>query len=126
MHLHVASLLLSFLLWSSFAPASAQPLSFLAALPDMPLPPMLEEDPEARVIFDTVKGRVLSAAATGPGDPDSIVMFYQQSLPSLGWQPTPPQEATLSFVRDTEHLTLFVHQMPSAEIVVTFHLTPRT
>ncbi len=60
---------------------------FFDSLYDVPRMPGLKEIPELSLNFESPQGRVAEAGATfsGINAPD-ILRFYQQILPSFGWQ----------------------------------------
>lgn len=53
---------------------------------DIPLAKGLVERAEARVMFDSPEGRIVTAEAGGEALPAKVFDFYQLVLPSLGWK----------------------------------------
>jgi hypothetical protein len=76
--------------------------SFVAGIEDLPLMQGLEEDPEARVVFDAPGGRIVEARATGPLAPAAVADFYAAVLPQLGWR----RAGDTAFRREGETLRL--------------------
>lgn len=63
-------------------PASA---AYLSAVNDLPLPPGLSEDLGATTSFDTPAGRLVEATGRTQDAAESVLKFYDSSLPPLGW-----------------------------------------
>ena len=78
---------------------------FFSSVPDMPLMDGLTELTDQTVVFDKPEGRIVESVALieGPA-PDSVLSFYNQTLPQLGWT----RIADLSFKRENEVLKVFV------------------
>lgn len=102
----------------------AQADGYLGALEDVPLMPGLAEVPNVGLEFEAATGRIVEAVATGirkPGlDRQSVLSFYRESLPPLGWRPV---DAT-HFVREREQLKITVEEMPD-RVTVRYGLKPR-
>ncbi|SCA56984.1 conserved exported hypothetical protein [Candidatus Terasakiella magnetica] len=105
------------LLWGKAV--SAQDLAFLSALEDVPLMAGLSEATDEIVYFDTPAGRIVEAYAVGTVTKSSILSYYKESLPSLGWQAS----STTSFKREGEYLSLFI-SMDGKDATVRFALSP--
>lgn len=97
---------------------------YLGALEDVPLMPGLAEVPNAGLEFEAATGRIVEAVATGIRKPGlnrgSVLAFYRESLPPLGWRPV---DAT-HFVRESEQLRITVNETPE-RVTVRYGLKPR-
>ena len=85
MHRWVAALVL---LFSAILPAATGPAwaaEYLKAVSDLPLAEGLKEQAEKATVFDTPLGRIVNAYATGNVKPESVLDFYDDTLPALGW-----------------------------------------
>ena len=80
--------------------AAAQ--TFIDGTEDLPLAPDLVQAAEAGMVFDSPSGRILETFATGTTDRDSVLSFYAETLPSLGWTQLSPS----LFQREGERLAL--------------------
>lgn len=78
------------------------PVTFVAAIDDLPLMPGLVEDPDAGMVFDAPAGRIVEAYATGSVGREAIVRFYAETLPQLGWR----ADGATTFRREGETLDL--------------------
>lgn len=87
-------------------PASAQGAAgdgaYVAGIPDLPLMPGLTALPDGGLVFDKPGGRIVEAFARGSVAPQSVLAFYDQTLPQLGWQP----EGRGAYAREGERLEL--------------------
>ncbi len=85
-----ALILLSFLLFFPFMPATAAEKAekqvFLEAIADMPLMTGLTETKEAGFTFDKPEGRIIETVASGNVPEKAAKSFYRTSLPKLGWK----------------------------------------
>ena len=104
---------------------------FLRFVEDLPLAPGLVEDTSASILFDKPNGRIVRARASGRLPPATVVGFYRETLPQLGWQPeTKPAKSgrnrasDLRFVRARESLSVEV-AADGRGVVVQFAITPR-
>jgi hypothetical protein len=88
------------------APAFAE-ARYFSALSDLPMPPGFSETNTA-VGFDGMRGRLVVADAAGAENPTQVRSFYTQTLPALGWSPSPTNDDSVVFVRGRERLTLEV------------------
>ncbi len=78
---------------------------FFASIPDMPLMDGLTELTDQTVVFDKPQGRIIESVALSDGQaPDSVLEFYNETLPQLGWA----RIADLSFRRENEVLKMSV------------------
>jgi len=69
-----------------FTPSPPAPeTQFAGAIPDLPLMPALEPQPEEDVSFATRNGRFAESTAEGEADIDDVYKFYRRTLPHLGW-----------------------------------------
>lgn len=104
---------------------------FLRFVEDLPLAPGLVEDVAASVVFAKPNGRIVRTRARGLASSATVVSFYRQTLPQLGWQPAsgttkPGQKLVhgLRFVRAREILSVQV-RTDGRNSVVQFAITPR-
>jgi hypothetical protein len=92
---------------------------FFSGIEDLPLAPGLHEIRGEGLIYDTSAGRIVQAYAQGRGTVESIVKFYQVTLPQLGWQVL----GKTTFRREAETLEFKVSRAPrGARLAV--RLTP--
>ena len=82
--------------------ARAQDRPFVSAIDDLPLMPGLEEAPQGVMVFDTPSGRIVEAIATGRVSRESVIEFYDATLPQLGWA----RPGLTTFAREGEILEL--------------------
>lgn len=111
------SFLLAALLWS--IPSGAQSPQFLSVIEDLPLMAGLHEVEDGAVYFDTPKGRIVEQYAVGTHSQETVLTYYKESLPSLGWKRT----AHGTYVRDGEYLSISV-RIEDETAVVRFALSP--
>lgn len=66
---------------------------FFPALPDIPVAEALTPLPDQATIFDKPAGRFIQAVAlVAPGQTqESILHYYETSLPAFGWKPAGQQ-----------------------------------
>ena len=93
------ALILIFMAGFFIKPANAQ--MYFAAAPDLPLPPGFSEQENAGVNYEIPGLRILELVASGTKNQD-ITIFYQETLPMLGWQKIAPH----AYVREGDHLTI--------------------
>ena len=67
------------------SPPTGPETQFTDAIPDLPLMPGLEPQPEEDVSFATKNGRFAESVAEGEVDIDDVYKFYRRTLPHLGW-----------------------------------------
>lgn len=82
---------------------------FFELLNDIPIMPGLEEIQNNTLVFDKAAGRIVQIDAFAhQNNPklntDSIMSFYDESLPQLGWQKV--QKHT--YIRENEKLEIYV------------------
>jgi hypothetical protein len=75
---------------------------FLAGIEDMPLMAGLTEDTGSMLVFESSAGRYVEAFTNGVASPQAVQVFYDATLPQLGWKKTAP----LTYQREGEILTL--------------------
>lgn len=92
---------------------------FLSVLEDIPLMEGLDEAADETVYFDTPAGRIVEAYAVGDVTKDSVLTYYKDSLPSLGWV----RNAHGAYVREGESLTVSV-KMEGNTALVRFAVSP--
>jgi hypothetical protein len=66
--------------------ASAHATEYLAGASDLPLATGLKEQPDKGAVFDTPLGSIVTAYASGNAKPQSVLDFYDDTLPQLGWE----------------------------------------
>jgi len=101
-------------------PSFAQAENYVAGIRDLPLMPGLSALPDSGVVFDKPGGRIVEAFAEGSATPQSVIDFYDETLPQLGWQ----REAPGAYLREGERLTLAFSQ-EAGKITVHFRLLPQ-
>ena len=79
-----------------------QPPRFLSVLDDLPLMEGLIEDAGSATVFDTARGRIVEAFASGVLKEGRVLAFYDETLPQLGWR----RVASGMFRREGEALSL--------------------
>ena len=99
--------------------AKAAEPTFLNALEDVPLMVGLTEAAEETVYFDTPAGRIVEAYAVGNVTKTSVLTYYKDTLPSLGWE----RNAHGIYMREGESLTVSV-EMDGKAALVHFALSP--
>jgi len=93
---------------------------YVEGIPDLPLMPGLSALPDSGLVFDKPGGRIVEAFAAGSATPQSIVTFYDETLPQLGWR----REAPGAYLREGERLKLEVSQA-AGKTTVHFRLFPQ-
>lgn len=78
-----------FCVFLSFSHAHADQISrsaFFSAIPDLPIMSGLEELPDQTVMFDKAQGRIVESVAVIESQfENEIRVYYQETLPQLGW-----------------------------------------
>ena len=92
--------------------------AFLAELEDLPLAPGLTEVPGG-LVFDSPAGRIVEATASGAVAAETVLAFYNETLPQLGWA----RIGERRFRRDNETLEISLDPRKKP-LVVHFNLTP--
>ena len=64
---------------------------FTKAIEDLPIMPNLELVENDDVLFIKKTGRIAQTTLKGPVDIDSVYVFYEQTLPQLGWKQVNPK-----------------------------------
>lgn len=82
---------------------------YFSALPELPVPPLMQENDDSAVRFDQPEGRIITLQASGKAEPQEIIDFYDTALPSLGWtrhnvNDDKGQEHKVYYTRDKEVL----------------------
>ena len=97
---------------------------YVAGIPDLPLMPGLKALPDSGLVFDKPGGRIVEAFAEGaPGGavtPQSVIAFYDDTLPQLGWR----REAPGAYLREGERLEIDLSQ-DAGQLTVHFRLIPQ-
>ena len=93
--------------------------AFFVTVADLPLMPGLVESTETALVFDNPGGRIVEVMATGILTTQSILAFYGQTLPQLGWTAL----ADDRFERESEVLRI-VFTDTDGPTVVLFSLAP--
>ncbi len=103
-------------------PALAQDAAgFVSTIEDLPLMEGLIEE-EGGIVFDSARGRIAEAYATGPVSEAAVREFYDDTLPQLGWRPL----GAGAFRREDEILKVEFPGGPGAPppLTVGFRLMP--
>jgi|DEB0MinimDraft_10_1074344.scaffolds.fasta_scaffold195799_1 hypothetical protein len=58
---------------------------FVYGFEDLPLMDALTQVAGSSVLFDTPQGRIVQASATGQVERQTVLEFYRDTLPQLGW-----------------------------------------
>ena len=108
-----------------WTPPAAGEDGFLNGIEDLPLMPLLSENAEGGMVFDTPAGRIVEAVASGAVTRDDVLAFYAETLPQLGWT----REGAARFRREGEILRLeFTDSNPpsnwGAALTVRFAIYP--
>ena len=82
-HLTVAILLLL-----TFGLTPAWATEYFSAIADLPVADGLTEQKDKSTVFDAPVGRIVTAYATGKAAAEDVLDFYDDALPSLGWEKT--------------------------------------
>lgn len=61
---------------------------YFSAIADLPVADGLTEQKDKSTVFDAPLGRIVTAYATGKVAADDVRDFYDDALPSLGWEKT--------------------------------------
>lgn len=93
------------------AAPSAAHAQYFAGIDDLPLAPGLQEQPAAEFAFASAQGRVIGASAQGVAAPATVLAFYVETLPALGWSLSPGGD-DLVFLRGRERLVLSITATP--------------
>ncbi len=84
------------------APSLAAADTFIFGFEDLPLMEGLTQVAQDSVLFDTPQGRIVQASAVGTVTKESVLTFYDLTLPQLGWVPV----AQAVYQREGETLRL--------------------
>src|SRR3546814_13945014 len=93
--------------------AGDAPGAYVAGIPDLPLMPGLKELPHGGLVFDKPGGRIVAAFARGALAPQSVLAFYDDTLPQPGWH----REAAGAYLRAGDRLALDPGEDPGAPTV---------
>ena len=88
--------------------APAQEEASLQDLAGIPVMDGLEEDLEARIVFDKAEGRIIHVVLSGNKSRTEVETFYQETLFQLGWLEAIVETGNLVFARDGERLILTI------------------
>lgn len=94
--------------------------AFLPGTADVPLAPGLTASADDILVFDNPSGRIVQVTATGTAEPDTILTFYADTLPQLGW--VKGTDSTWS--RQGEILVISIDRQ-ARTLAVRFQLSPR-
>ena len=102
-------------------PRAQDTAGFVSTIEDLPLMEGLIEE-EGGMVFDSARGRIVEAFATGPVSEGAVRAFYDETLPQLGWRPLGPA----TFQRENEILMVEFPGGPGAPppLTVGFRLMP--
>lgn len=123
MKTRLALMLLAFLM-TAFSVMAQDEQAFLSILPDVPLIEGLSEIENESLAFDKPEGRIVMIEAQGNVQTNTILGFYEQVLPELGWT----QEAYDTYTRGDEVLKITALSPENSETEQTqvkFLLEPR-
>jgi hypothetical protein len=98
----------------------AQADTYVEGIPDLPLMPGLTAVPESGLVFDKPAGRIVQAFAEGSMTMQSVIAFYDETLPQLGWQ----RDGAGAYLREGERLKLGLSQ-DARGVTVQFQLFPQ-
>lgn len=68
--------------------SAAWATEYFSAIADLPVAAGLVEQKEKSTVFDAPVGRIVTAYAAGKMDAEDVLDFYDDTLPSLGWEKT--------------------------------------
>jgi len=105
---------------AALAQGAAPSGTYVAGIPDLPLMPGLTPLPDSDVVFDKPGGRIVEAFAEGGMTPQSVLGFYDETLPQLGWQ----REKLGAYLREGERLRLDLSE-DGGRVTVHFRLNPQ-
>jgi len=94
--------------------------AYVEGIPDLPLMPGLTALPESGLVFDKPAGRIVQAFAEGSMTMQSVMTFYDEALPQLGWQ----RAGAGDYLREGERLKLDLSQTAHG-VTVQFQLFPQ-
>jgi hypothetical protein len=94
--------------------------AYVEGIPDLPLMPGLTALPESGLVFDKPAGRIVQAFAEGSMTMQSVMTFYDETLPQLGWQ----RAGAGDYLREGERLKLDLSQTARG-VTVQFQLFPQ-
>ena len=94
--------------------------AYVEGIPDLPLMPGLTAVPESGLVFDKPAGRIVQAFAEGSMTMQSVIAFYDKTLPQLGWQ----RDGAGAYLREGERLKLDLSQ-DARGVTVQFQLFPQ-
>lgn len=92
---------------------------FIAGVEDLPLMPGLSEIADAGLVFDKPSGRIVEAFAQGSVSRKAVEVFYDTTLPQLGWSLGPDR----TFQREGELLHIQVREGAEG-VTVEYRLSP--
>jgi len=112
-------ILVLFLIFLMAAPAFAQEAR-LTQLTGLPVMDGLEENVDARLVFDKPEGRIVFAQFGGKKTPDEVMAFYRETLFQLGWELDSPKSQALhsEFLREGERLTVAITRVSPLEVTL--------
>lgn len=99
---------------------ASQGETYVEGIPDLPLMPGLTALPESGLVFDKPAGRIVQAFAEGSMTMQSVISFYDETLPQLGWQ----RDGAGAYLREGERLKLDLSQ-DARGVTVQFQLFPQ-
>lgn len=103
-------------------PVFAQAPVSLQDLVGLPVMAGLNENIDARIVFDKAEGRIIHAVLTGNQTREIVEKFYRETLFQLGWRETNVEGGKLVFLREDETLSVAIHDGNPLEIE--FDLAP--
>lgn len=94
--------------------------AYVEGIPDLPLMPGLKTLPEGGLVFDKPAGRIVEAFAEGSMTMQSVIAFYNETLPQLGWR----RDGAGAYLREGERLKLDFSQ-DARGVTVHFRIFPQ-
>lgn len=93
---------------------------FVTGIADLPLMPGLEEIDGSAVVFSKPEGRIVEVAARGAITSEAVRVFYDRTLPQLGWR----RQKAGAWQRESERLRLDM-MVGKGGLTIQFSLTPQ-
>ena len=101
-----AGLLFATAIFPVFPSVAQEAAGFVSTIEDLPLMPGLIEE-EGGMVFDSARGRIVDAYATGPVSEAAVKEFYDDTLPQLGWRPFGPPAGNTHFQKNPTGFPVF-------------------
>jgi len=100
--------------------------NFVDELENVPLPTSFIQNKEKSLVFDTPEGRIIEIYTKGRGDKQSVIDFYTESMPNLGWKiaKNHNSKVALRYIKDGEKLDIKISNAEKYNLNLTFELSP--